>query len=132
MRGGIESRRPRGPRMRPVYRPSLVAPWRARVISMYAGLAGCGVLVVMVGKGVISRDWVSLQGSITVLVIVTVALFCISLGIIVYENYGGAPAYSALPLSQPEEEDELPPVLTSQDLIALARTQAQQRFVETA
>ena len=50
--------------MRPVYRPSLVAPWPARVISMYAGLAGCGVLVVMVGKGVISRDWVSLQGSI--------------------------------------------------------------------
>jgi hypothetical protein len=98
---------------------------------MYVGLAFCAVLLVMIGRAMAARDFVSVNGAITVLVFITCGLFIVSLGIVAYEGLYDTPTYSALPLPDSGEEAELPPVSTSHDLIAQARVLAQQRMIDS-
>ena len=96
---------------------------------MYVGLAFCAALLVMIGRALATRDFVSVNGAINVLLFITCGLFVVSLGIVVYEGLYDTPTYSALPLPDSDEEAELPPVPTSHDLIAQARALAQHRMI---
>lgn len=109
----------------PVYIPSLVSPRRGRVITMYLGLSGCVICIVLFVRSMIARDFMTHSGAMTGLIFVTCALFVVSIGVVVYESIAGAePTFTRLS-PVPKEESELPPVLSSSELIEQARSQAQ-------
>ena len=96
---------------------------------MYLGLSGCVICIVILVRSLIARDFVTNSGAIMGLVFVTCALFIVSLGVVIYESITETNTSFTRLVPVPQEDSDLPQVLSSAELIDQARSQAQRRVL---